>query len=69
VFQGIFGKPLWVHGEGLTVTGAAERKSLELAGIRIEDLTLARMRRKWVTLMVPRLWERIAMGSGTSYSA
>jgi hypothetical protein len=25
VFQGIIGKPLWVHGEGLTATGAAER--------------------------------------------
>lgn len=25
VFQGIIGKPLWVHGEGLTATGEAER--------------------------------------------
>jgi Glycosyl transferase family group 2 len=25
VFQGIIGKPLWVHGEGLTTTGEAER--------------------------------------------
>lgn len=52
VFQGILGKPLWVHGEGLTVTGEAERKvTWDWPVIASEDLTFgqnaAKMGLRW----------------------
>jgi Glycosyl transferase family group 2 len=52
VFQGMLGKPLWVHGEGLTATGEAERKvTWDWPVIASEDLTFgqnaARMGLRW----------------------
>jgi hypothetical protein len=52
VFQGIFGKPLWVHGEGLTATGAAERLvTWDWPVFASEDLTFgqnaAKMGLRW----------------------
>lgn len=52
VFQGIIGKPLWVHGEGLTVTGEAERKvTWDWPVFASEDLTFgqnaAKMGLRW----------------------
>jgi hypothetical protein len=51
VFQGVFGQPLYVHGEGLTVTGEAERLTTwDWPGIA-EDLTFgqnaAKMGLRW----------------------
>lgn len=52
VFQGIIGKPLWVHGEGLTATGEAERKvTWDWPVFASEDLTFgqnaAKMGLRW----------------------
>jgi hypothetical protein len=52
VFQGILGKPLWVHGEGLTATGEAERKvTWDWPVFASEDLTFgqnaAKMGLRW----------------------
>jgi Glycosyl transferase family group 2 len=52
VFQGILGKPLHVHGEGLTVTGAAEAKvTWNYPVFASEDLTFgqnaAKMGLRW----------------------
>jgi hypothetical protein len=51
-FQGILGKPLWVHGEGLTATGEAERKvTWDWPVVASEDLTFgqnaAKMGLRW----------------------
>jgi glycosyl transferase family 2 len=52
VFQGIIGKPLWVHGEGLTTTGEAERiVTWDWPVFASEDLTFgqnaAKMGLRW----------------------
>lgn len=52
VFQGVLGKPLWVHGEGLTATGAAERMvTWDWPVFASEDLTFgqnaAKMGLRW----------------------
>jgi Glycosyl transferase family group 2 len=52
VFQGIIGKPLWVHGEGLTATGEAERiVTWDWPVFASEDLTFgqnaAKMGLRW----------------------
>jgi Glycosyl transferase family group 2 len=52
VFQGIIGKPLWVHGEGLTATGEAERLvTWDWPVFASEDLTFgqnaAKMGLRW----------------------
>lgn len=51
VFQGILGKPLWVHGEGLTATGEAERKVTWDRPVLSEDLAFgqnaAKMGLRW----------------------
>ena len=52
VFQGILGKPLWVHGEGLTITGEAERMvTWDWPVFASEDLTFgqnaAKMGLRW----------------------
>lgn len=52
VFQGVLGKPVYVHGEGLTVTGEAERKvTWDYPVFASEDLTFgqqaAKMGLRW----------------------
>jgi hypothetical protein len=52
VFQGVLGKPLWVHGEGLTATGAAEKRvTWDWPVFASEDLTFgqnaAKMGLRW----------------------
>jgi len=51
VFQGILGKPLFVHGEGLTATGEAERKVTWDRRVLSEDLAFgqnaAKMGLRW----------------------